>query len=87
MTNTEARLDLLLEKVTKNEESLDQVFKSLKEIQTTVEALKPIEQLAHNIDTIASFGKLVRTLVIWAAGLVSGIALLWGVVTTLFTGN
>lgn len=74
----------ILEKVLAHEAHIDRhtghlkdICASIKKIDKRLEMFDSLEELSKNIESIANFGKIVRTIVLWFAGLVGGIALIW----------
>ncbi|GAF70308.1 unnamed protein product [marine sediment metagenome] len=74
----------ILAKVLRHEKHIDSHTSHLKEMcvamhemNKTLENFNSLEGLAGNIETIAKFGKLLRLSMVWIAGLVGAIALIW----------
>ena len=74
----------ILEKVLAHEAHIDrhtghlkEICASIKKIDKRLEMFDTLEELSKNIETIANFGKIVRTIILWLAGLVGGAALIY----------
>lgn len=73
----------MLEQVLRHERNIDthtghlkDLVESTKEIQETLEALQPMEDLAQNVKTISDFGGLFWRAVKWLAVLIGGVTLI-----------